>query len=115
MAIAWEDFSLPDSPIRRSIGFDDDTHQIIVRSMQPGIEEILAANRDELLVDRTSSSLWGGRNYVKVASLPLWLIEQWRVEDGIDFLRWNAEDKARVMKRLNDRDFDRLRTAPGRI
>ena len=52
---------------------------------------------------------------MRVAQVPLALLEKWMVEDDIDFYRWNDDDKARIMRRLNDNDYSKLRTAPGRI
>lgn len=48
----------------------------------------------------------------KVASIPMGLVEQLRKEKGIDILRCSNEDLKRL---LNDIDYRKLRTAPGRI
>jgi hypothetical protein len=53
--------------------------------------------------------------WTKVASIPLWLIEKWKIEEGIDFNRWNEDDKARIMRKLNDPEYLKLRTRKGKL
>ena len=48
----------------------------------------------------------------KVASIPMGIVAQLRKEKGIDVLKCPASD---LKKLLNDPDFAKLRTAPGRI
>lgn len=112
----WEDFSFPGSPIRRQIGLDMSDRKIVTRSWQPGMEEILEQN-DSQRNEHTDGPFNrnGPDGWTKVASIPLWLLEKWRTEEGIDFYRFNDDDKARLMKKLNDRDYLRLRTAKGKI
>jgi hypothetical protein len=77
--------------------------------------DCLSLNKAFLNTDRASSSLWNGGDYVKVASIPLEIIERWYKEDGINFYRANDEDKARLIKKLNDGEYNKLRTAPGEL
>jgi len=112
----WEDFTFPGSPIKRQIGLDMTEHKIVTRSWQPNINECLEQNEKEYnaTVDGPFNRN-GPDGWTKVASIPLWLLEQWRLEEGIDFYRFNEEDKAKLMKKLNDRDYLKLRTAKGNL
>jgi hypothetical protein len=112
----WEDFSFPGSPIRRQIGLDMSERKIVTRSWQPDMDKILESN--EKKYNETIDGPYnrnGPDGWTHVACIPLWLLEKWRVEEGIDFYRWNEDDKARLMQKLNDRDYLKLRTAKGKI
>ena len=113
----WEDVTLEDSLISRQMRIntlDNTNHSIEYRNTQ-NCDEILAINKALRNQDNFSGSLWNGSNWVRVAQLPLALLEQWAEEDDINFYRWNDDDKARIMRRLNDPSYSQLRTAPGRI
>ena len=112
----WEDVSLQDSLVRRRmrINASESKPKIEFETYQD-CEEILRDNQALFNRDNFSGSLWAGRGYVKVASIPMAMIEKWAKEDGINFLRFNDEDKAKLLKRLNDKDYSKLRTAPGRL
>lgn len=115
----WEDVSLPDSAVRRRMRLNTDAgkHRIEMQTEQD-CTELLSLNTAMKNADNSSGSLWDGRSMVKVAEIPLALLEKWRTEEGIDFLRWNDEDKARLMRKIRDPDvgeFSKLRTSPGRI
>jgi hypothetical protein len=75
-------------------------------------EPILADNEKIYNANSLSSQKWQGRDYVLVARIPNWLIEFWH-RRGINF--YSKEDWWLVKKILNDFDWKRLRTAPGRI
>lgn len=115
MSTGWEDVSFHGSPLRTQMTFDEADDKVVFRSCQPNIQDCLEMNQAFLNADRASSSLWAGRNWVRVGSIPMWLLEKWRLEDGIDFYRWNDEDKAKIVRRLNSNEYEKLRTAPGRI
>ena len=120
MSTRWEDFTFAGSPIKRRIGFDSVEQKIVFESNQPNLQECLDMNRALANADRKSTRLWqpgdDEANYVKVASIPLHVLERWKVEEDIDFLRWNEDDKARITRRLNDfNEWGDLRTAPGQI
>lgn len=113
--MSWEDFTFEGSHLKRKIKLDESEDKIVIQTFQPNLDDCLDLNVAWKNADRPTSSLWNGGDYVKVASIPLFLIEKWKNEEGIDFLRWNDDDKARVMKKLNDGDYGKLRTAPGAI
>ncbi len=79
------------------------------------IREMLEVNVALQNADRRSTSLWDNRNLVHVARIPEELILRWQIEEGINFYRCSEEDRARLFAKLNDGDYNRLRTAPGRI
>jgi hypothetical protein len=113
----WEDVTPEGSPIRRRMRLNTEGRHSIETHDTQNCDEILAENRESLNLNRENfgGSLWNGRGWVKVASIPMILIEKWAAEDDINFMRWNEEDKAKVMRRLNDNEYSKLRTAPGRI
>lgn len=112
----WEDISLPGSAMRRQIGLDTTDHKIVTRVRQDNIQEILDQNQ-RMRNDHTDGQFNrnGPDGWTMVAQIPLWLLEKWRVEEGIDYYRWNEDDKARIMRKLNDTEYLALRTSKGKI
>ena len=53
------------------------------------------------------------REMRRVASIPLWLIQKWKQEEGWDALNPHYADK--LKEKLNSSDYMWLRTAPGRV
>ena len=53
------------------------------------------------------------REMRRVGSIPMSLIHLWKTVEGWDALR--PENADRLKKKLNDIDFFKLRTAPGRL
>lgn len=81
---------------------------------QSDMQEILDVNVALQNADRRTSSLWNGRDAVHVATIPNELIVKW-MREGINFYRGNEDDRARVLQKLNDRDYCHLRVDdPGR-
>jgi hypothetical protein len=111
----WEDVTTPGSPIRRRMRLNTANKHTIEFHSQQEYGDILKHNVDKRLADRSSSSLWNGQEWVHVAEIPLLELERWAKEENIDFFRWNEEDKAKIIKRLNDSGYSKLRTAEGRI
>jgi hypothetical protein len=111
----WEDVSAEGSPIRRRMRLNTTGKHAVEFHAEQDCSEILKANVDLQNEDNFSGSLWNGRGWVKVASIPMIVLEKWAQEDNIDFMRWNEEDKAKTMLRLNDKEYSKLRTAPGKI
>jgi len=109
----WRDITLPNSPLRRSFKFNASDNSYTIRTDQPNLVDCLSLNKAFLNSDRNSSSLWNGGDYVKVASIPLEVIEKWHKEEGINFYRANDEDKARLLNKLNDSTYNKFRTAKG--
>jgi hypothetical protein len=111
----WEDISNPDEGVMRRMCLDtSDRHKVVFHAHQM-CDDVLEQNAAFRNLDNFSGSLWDGRDYVRVAQIPLVMLEKWAREDDINFYRWNEQDKARLMKRLNDPDYSKLRTAPGVI
>ena len=113
--MSWKDFTFEGSGLKRRVKFDPSEGKVVFEASQPNIQDCIDLNVAWRNADRSTTSLWNGGEYVKVASIPLVLLEKWRNEEGIDFLRWNDDDKARVMQKLNDGNYGKLRTAPGSI
>ena len=53
------------------------------------------------------------REFKHVAEIPMSLILKWQVEEGIDV--FDPNDWPAVKKKLNDHNWLKLRTSPGRI
>ena len=111
----WEDVSLPDSNLRRKMRINKHgKHSIEIRTEQD-CADVIELNTKLRNRDNFSGSLWAGRQYVKIASIPLIEVERMLKEEGINLLRSNDEDKARLARKLNDPSFSKWRTAPGRV
>lgn len=52
------------------------------------------------------------RDFRREGSVPLALVEKWKTEEGVNVLHPEGHDFLR--KRLNDIDFQHLRTSPGK-
>ena len=112
----WQTLSNnPGDPMKRKMKWDSMEKKMTVVSAQDNLEDCLVMNKAFLNAERKSSALWNGADYVKVASIPVQLLERWYIEEGINFWRQSEEDKARISKKLNDGEFSALRTAPGKI
>lgn len=112
----WRDFTDEDSltGIKRQFGYDEATQKSIIKSWQPNMEDCLNLNTALYnLESSNSTSLWNGRDYVLVAKVPLWLIEKWRNEEGLDY--FNQDHQPALLARFNSNEYSRLRTAPGRL
>jgi len=118
----WQTISDPEEmtkrgSLRTKIKMESDGKTITTRHEQDEdyIREMLEVNVALQNADRRSTSLWDNRNLVHVARIPEELILRWQIEEGINFYRCSDEDRARLFAKLNDGDYSRLRTAPGRI
>ena len=93
---------------------------MITEVEQPDAElrQIFAKNAEDRAREiEQSTSLWKGRERVKVAEIPLWLLEKWKAEEGLDVLG-NPKDpdvQRKLNSYLNSIEYQVLRTAPGRI
>jgi hypothetical protein len=102
------------SSVRRRVFRDvhEGRDKIIVQTVQD-VEEIKKINEITRLANGSgTSSFWKKRHWVKIASIPNILIDQWHRE-GIRFADPNCWPE--IKKRLNDNDYLSLRTAPGRF
>ena len=86
--------------------------KIIIHAVQD-VEAIKQVNEATRLANGSgTASLWKNRQWVKIASIPLAVIDQW-AQLGIHFSDPNAWP---IIKRiLNDSEYEGLRTAPGRF
>lgn len=105
---------LPFDPIvgiRRRLGWDPSGRRLLVMGEQD-CDEILAWNRALFNAERSSSSLWGGRSYVKVASIPNAVVEEWH-QRGVSI--YKPEGRAKILAWLSSNEYSHFRTAPGRL
>ena len=111
----WEDVSQKDSEVVRRIRINKHGRHAIEEHVHQDCTDVLEMNKALRNRDNFSGSLWAGGDWIRVAQIPFVILEKWMLEDDINFFRWNDEDKARMMRRLNDPSWRGLRTAPGRI
>ncbi len=111
----WEILSDPGDSIRRGIRMTDSGRGTIEFRSEQDCTDILEINQAFRNQDNSSGSLWHGKDWVRVAQIPFIVLDKWAQEEDINFLRWNEEDKAKIMRRLNDSEWSKLRTAPGKI
>jgi len=87
----------------------------ITISTHQDVSSLLEQNNYEAInnVNRTSKDTFGR----KVASIPLNLLNMWCKEWGITMHQLSTDStyKAKLMARLRDRDYLRLRTDTGKI
>lgn len=102
------------SAIRRRVFCDvqDGREKVVIHSVQD-VSEIKKINEMTRLANGSgTASFWQKRHYVKIASIPLSLIDQWW-KQGIKFT--DPNDWPKIKQMLNSSDFLSLRTAPGRF
>ena len=86
---------------------------MIVVEQDQDCSEIIAVNHETMMANGVGrTSMWQGREYVKVATIPLVMIDQWK-QQGLNF--YDPNDWKIIKRLLNDSDYSKLRTAPGRI
>ncbi len=114
----FEDRTWEGSAIQRSIGFDESERKIILQSSQPNMQECLDFNKAMFNAERSTTLLSPGDGWTKVASVPLWLIEKWRLPKkfgGLELDYFNPEHQPRLLALFNSSEYADLRTAPGRL
>lgn len=102
------------SAIRRRVFLDvqDGRDKVVIESTQD-YGEILAANKRAMSDEGSgTSSLWKNRQYVRIATIPNILIEQW-MKQGLSF--YDPNDWPILKRLINDSEYSDLRTAPGRF
>lgn len=102
------------SAVRQRVFCDvqDGREKVVIARVQD-IDEVRKVNELTRLANGSgTSSFWKQRHYVKVASIPLVVIDQW-AQRGINFYDPNAWPV--IKKMLNDSEYEGLRTAPGRF
>lgn len=86
---------------------------VIVVEQTQDVEPIIKVNHETMMANGVGrTSFWQGREWVKVAEIPNVLIDQWHAQ-GINF--YDANDWPIIRKLLNDSEWSKLRTAPGRL
>lgn len=86
---------------------------VIAIEQTQDIAPIIKVNHETMMANGVGrTSFWQGRDYVKIAEIPLILIDQWH-KQGINF--YDPNDWPIIRKMLNDSDWSKLRSAPGRI
>jgi hypothetical protein len=106
-------FTYEGSPIEREALFDTETNKLVIRSYQPNMQDCLDMNVAWLNAERSSTKLHSASGWTKVASVPLWLIEKWKAEDGLDY--FNRDHQPGLLARFNSNEYLKLRTAPGKL
>lgn len=87
--------------------------EVVVVEQEQDVEPIIKVNHEMMMANGVGrTSVWQGRDYVKIAQIPIILIDQWH-KAGLNF--YDPNDWPIIKKLLNDNDFSKLRTAPGRI
>lgn len=102
------------SAVRRRVFVDVECgrEKVVIHQVQD-VEDVKRVNEVTRLANGSgTSSFWKKRHYVKIASIPLVLLDQW-AKQGINFADPNDWPKIKAM--LNSSDYLALRTAPGRI
>lgn len=113
MGNPWMDVSTG-SGMRRRIRLDDASQLMVAEARQPNMKAILDQNHRELNEHSAKSHvLRNGETMTKVATIPFWLIEHWKVTEGLDF--FNPSHRAGIFAKLNSNEYSKLRTAHGVI
>lgn len=93
-------------------GIEAGREKCIIQQVQD-VSEIKKINELTRLANGSgTSSFWKGRHYVKIASIPNILIDQW-AKEGVHFADPNCWPE--IKRRLNSNEWEALRTAPGRF
>lgn len=112
----WRSLNLPGDLLKRKMRLYEDGgvlkhHVRTEQYVKPIFEHNHEHNAREI---EKSTSLWKDRSMVKVATIPLALIEEWRRE-GLDIFKGDPDVNAKIMARLNSKQYEKLRTAPGEL
>lgn len=97
--------------VARRVYVDTSGDRVIIQSQQE-YGDILALNRACMNAHTPGSPLWNKNGWVKIASIPMVLIDIWK-QRGLDF--FDPNDWPILLRILNDSEWSGLRTAPGRI
>lgn len=102
------------SAVRRRVFRDvqDGREKIVIHQVQD-VSEIKKINDMTRIANGSgTSSFWKQRQWVKIASIPNVVIDQW-AQQGIHFA--DPNDWPKIKQMLNSSDWLHLRTAPGRF
>jgi hypothetical protein len=81
---------------------------LILREEQP-IDMFLERNK---AMANHNDGWSASRDFRREGSIPLWLAEKWKREEGVDI--FHASGREFLKRRLNDIDYLHLRTSPGK-
>lgn len=98
------------SAIRRRV-FIESNGTVAIEAKQD-VERILHFNEMCFNAHTSGSKLWNKNGWVKVASIPLIILDQWH-EKGIKFTE--EDDWKKIKGMLNSNEFSKFRTAPGSL
>ena len=120
MSGKWRDFTMPGDMSRRRISFEPggnlENGKFSVETRTEELSGLYTRNRERYAEEVSrSTSLWDGRNQVKVGEIPLALIEHWKTHEGIDVYSGDPDAQKKITQYLNSNEFEALRTAPGKI
>jgi hypothetical protein len=94
---------------RTDVKFDSDG-KMIIRSLQ-NVDPIIDHNKEMMNHGDIASTIGGlARRY---AQIPLNIVYQWLVEDGLDV--FDPDHQERLARKLNDPDYRYLRTHKGHM
>lgn len=93
---------------------DASEERIYTETIQPNLQDVLDANTAWRNAERFSSRLTHS-DYVKVASVPFFVLQEWWTKYRINPFAQDPETQAKIAKLLNDSEWNKVRTAPGRI
>ena len=94
--------------IIETLHYDEGTGQTVIQKSQD-MKGYLDRNQKER---EHQVGGWGGDLH-KVASIPMTLVEEWCKEFGCNVLA--KENRHLIMLKLNDRNYQKLRTKEGRV
>lgn len=101
----------PLSGLRTYHEYNHLTKETTITTQSPKVDPIL--NRNVVEFNDDDAKKKGIKNgWWHVASIDAQTILNWRAE-GIDL--FNKNDQKKILKKLQDRDFRKLRTSPGRL
>ncbi len=95
------------------VHFDDSEDRIVIQN-STDVEPQIEANK-------TAATNWDGfsctRESREIADIPVAVIHQWLIEDGIDVFAFNRDPSVRrkVLRRLRDPDYRHLRSSSGQV
>ena len=91
--------------------YDEQTHMLTLKRFQD-VDHILAMNKVQYNEHPDKATFNDVKNgFFKSAEIPLMVIEQWK-QEGFDWYKSTAAEKR---AKLNDGDYKKLRTRPGRL
>lgn len=101
----------PVTGVRELFDYDWKTDTSVIRTVQhvsPTLDLNKTSRNDE-------TQKWRGKNndFWKVGSIPLVVLHQWMVEEGINFM--TKEGLQRIKRKLDDPNWAYLKTAPVRL